>query len=168
MTEAADHHSLTSALTPVYFRLAIGQVGQVVQVGHRPGGANGYLGYLSPRIATAENWNMKRWLPTVLLAALVGIFAMFTTMVFAQQEQSGTRKVISRSSPIYPDLARRMQMSGTVRVEVVVAPSGTVKSTKAMGGSPLLLKAATDAIAKWKWSSSPQESTELIELNFHP
>jgi TonB family protein len=111
---------------------------------------------------------MKRWLPTVLLAALLGILAIFTTMVFAQQEQSGTRKVISRSSPIYPDLARRMQMSGTVRVEVVVAPSGTVKSTKAVGGSPLLLKAATDAIAKWKWSSSPQESTELIELNFRP
>ena len=111
---------------------------------------------------------MKRRFSKALLATVLGTFAVFSTMDFAQQEQSGTRKVISRSAPIYPDLARRMQMSGTVKVEVVVAPSGTVKSTKVVGGSPLLLKAATDAIAKWKWSSSPQESTELIELNFHP
>ena len=111
---------------------------------------------------------MQRWLSTVLLAGLLGIFAISATVVLGQQEPSGSRKVISRTLPIYPDLARRMQMRGTVKVEVVVAPNGTVKSTKPMGGNPLLLKAATDAIENWKWSSSPQESTELIELTFRP
>jgi membrane protein involved in colicin uptake len=53
-------------------------------------------------------------------------------------------------------------------VEVVVAPNGKVKSTHVIGGSPLLAKAAVDAIEKWKWVPAPQETKELIELNFHP
>jgi hypothetical protein len=37
-----------------------------------------------------------------------------------------------------------------------------------VGGSPVLAKAAVDAIEKWKWAPGPQETKELIELNFHP
>jgi hypothetical protein len=37
-----------------------------------------------------------------------------------------------------------------------------------MGGSPVLVKAAVDAIEKWKWAPAPQETKELIELTFQP
>ena len=86
----------------------------------------------------------------------------------AQDESPANRKVLNRVVPAYPDLARRMNLGGTVRVEAVVAPNGTLKSTHVIGGSPVLTKAAVDAIAKWKWAEAPQESKELIELNFHP
>ena len=75
---------------------------------------------------------------------------------------------MDRAVPVYPDLARKMQIRGTVRVEVVVAPNGKMKSSQVSGGSPLLAKAAVDAIEKWKWAPAPQETKELIELNFHP
>jgi TonB family protein len=61
-----------------------------------------------------------------------------------------------------------MQISGTVRVQAVVAPNGSVRFTQVVGGSPVLAKAAVDAIEKWKWNPAPQETKEVIELNFHP
>jgi outer membrane biosynthesis protein TonB len=51
-----------------------------------------------------------------------------------------------------------MQISGTVKVEAVVGPNGRVKSTKVIGGSPVLTKAALDAIGVWKWAGRIRHS----------
>jgi len=75
---------------------------------------------------------------------------------------------MSQVSPSYPELASKMQIRGTVRIEALVLPNGKVKSTQVVGGSPVLVKAAIDAIEKWKWQPAAQETKELIELNFHP
>jgi TonB family protein len=86
----------------------------------------------------------------------------------AEQPSEAGRKVINRVAPVYPELARKMQISGTVKVEAIVSANGKVKSTKVIGGSPVLTKAALDAIENWKWAATPSESKELIELSFHP
>jgi len=84
------------------------------------------------------------------------------------QSTETSRKVLTRRAPQYPDLARRMQISGTVKVEATVAPNGKVKSTKVIGGSPVLTQAAVDAVQYWKWAATSSESKELIELTFRP
>jgi outer membrane biosynthesis protein TonB len=61
-----------------------------------------------------------------------------------------------------------MQTRGTVKLEVVVAPNGKMKFTEVIGGSPVFAKAAVDAIEKWRWVPVPEETKELVELNFHP
>jgi TonB family protein len=71
-------------------------------------------------------------------------------------------------SPVYPDLARRLQMSGVVKLSATVAPDGSVKSTKPVGGNPVLIKAAQDAVTTWKYAPAPDETRELIELRFSP
>ncbi len=107
--------------------------------------------------------------PRIAIALLAGIIALSDPISVAQQDRPEVgRKLVSRVIPVYPDLARRLQLSGTVRVEAVVAPNGKVKSTHVVGGSPLLANAAVDAIEKWRWEPAPQESKELLELNFHP
>ena len=68
---------------------------------------------------------------------------------------------------MYPDIAKRMNLGGTVKVIAVVAADGEVKSVKPVGGSPVLLKAAEDAIAKWKFAPGA-ESNETVELHFNP
>ncbi len=104
---------------------------------------------------------------TVLLFTLGALLAV-EAPVSAQQSSETARKVVSRVQPIYPDLARKMQISGIVKVEATVAPDGKLKSTKVIGGSPVLTKAALDAIESWKWAPAPAESKQLIELSFHP
>lgn len=104
-------------------------------------------------------------------AFFVVAFIALTAMVAAQSSSStssGSRKVTERVAPTYPDLARRMHIQGTVKVEAVVRPNGTVKSTRVLGGSPVLVEAATDAVAKWKFEPGPDETTEIIQLTFAP
>lgn len=115
---------------------------------------------------------MRRRATTAFLALLLGA-AVFSPLVLAQdssvQEQTDTkRKVVNKVIPVYPDLARKMQIHGIVRVEVVIAPSGKVKMTHVIGGNPVLAQSAVGAIEQWKWTPAPQETQELVELSFHP
>src|SRR3569833_4376304 len=76
----------------------------------------------------------------------------------AQQETVSTRRILSRVLPSYPDLARSMRIDGTVKVLVAVAPNGRPRSTKVNGGHPLLARSATDAIEKWRWIPTNEET----------
>ena len=77
-----------------------------------------------------------------------------------------TRKVKSKVQPTYPAIARRMSITGTVKVQVVVAANGTVKTTKLVGGHPLLANAAIDAVKKWRFEAASEETTGVVEFKF--
>jgi TonB family protein len=101
----------------------------------------------------------------VALALSPGLFMETTT---AQAQDHAVRKVLSKIAPVYPELARRMHVSGTVKLEVVIRADGNVKSTKALGGNPVLILAATDAVRKWKFEATSEETTEIVQLAFEP
>lgn len=88
-------------------------------------------------------------------------------IAYSQQSSTDGRKLIRKVDPIYPEMARRMNIGGTVKVFAVVSPDGTVKSVQPVGGSPLLVEAAEAAIAQWKFAPASAESKELVELHFH-
>jgi protein TonB len=109
---------------------------------------------------------MRRFFPIALFAVLA---ALAVPRALAQQDHAeGTRKVVSKPEPAYPRLARRMGISGTVRIEAVVAPNGSVKSTSIIGGHPVLAQSAQDAVRKCKWEPASHETKEIVILNFHP
>jgi protein TonB len=83
-------------------------------------------------------------------------------------EDPGDRKVKYRVEPQYPEIARKLGLSGVVKLEVVVAPNGSVKETKVIGGHPILVNAAVDAVKKWKFESANAESTKPLEFKFQP
>jgi TonB family protein len=68
--------------------------------------------------------------------------------------------------PHYPEMAKKMNISGTVKVFAVVAPDGTVKAVEPVGGSPLLVQASQYAVKEWRFAPAAAESKELIELHF--
>jgi len=111
---------------------------------------------------------MRPHILAAVIAISLGVMVSSPPFSLAQEQPAGTRRIVDRVVPVYPDLARKMQIRGTVRVEVVVTPGGKAKITQVIGGNPLLAKAAVDAIEKWKWASAAQETKELVELNFHP
>lgn len=96
----------------------------------------------------------------IILALAV---ALFNGMAFGED---GDRKVRQRVSPQYPELARRINATGTVKLEVEVAPNGEVKAVKALGGHPLLIPAAEDAIRKWKYEPAKESTTTVVEFRF--
>jgi TonB family protein len=78
------------------------------------------------------------------------------------------RRIVRKAPATYPEVAKRMNLSGTVKVAAVVSPDGTVKSVEAVGGSPVLIQAAQTAIYKWKFAPAGAQSREIIELHFDP
>ena len=110
---------------------------------------------------------IKRRFSGALLAAVVGFVLLHPVSSHAQQDQI-TRKVKTKVSPAYPELARRMSIAGVVKVQVVVAPNGTVKNTKVVGGHPLLVTAAVDAVKKWRFEPAADETTGVVEFKFDP
>jgi TonB family protein len=78
------------------------------------------------------------------------------------------RKVKSRVAPSYPEIARKIGLRGTVRLQLLVAPNGEVKETKVIGGHPILVTAAVDAVKKWKFEPASGESTGTVEFRFDP
>jgi len=100
---------------------------------------------------------------------IVVAFALAMSLVAAQNAPgpaASERKVASRVAPNYPELAKKMHIHGTVKVEAVVRANGTVKSTRVLGGNPVLVDAAVEAVSKWKFESAPGETTEVVQLAF--
>jgi TonB family protein len=82
------------------------------------------------------------------------------------QEESIVRKVIARVQPVYPPIALRAHVTGTVKLVLIVTPEGTVKTVRTLGGSPLLVTAAEEAVKQWKFEPSKKESSEAVAVNF--
>jgi len=78
------------------------------------------------------------------------------------------RRAKSKVQPVYPELARKMNITGTVKVEVVVAPNGSVKEAKVVGGHPVLANAALDAVRKWRFEPATIESSGVVDFKFEP
>ena len=108
---------------------------------------------------------VRRILSFALLASLF-FLSIGTGIARADGDSDSGRKVKSKVAPIFPDLARRMRLSGAVKVEIVIAPNGSVKNTKVIGGHPLLVDPAVDAVKKWRFEPASEETTETIEFKF--
>lgn len=84
----------------------------------------------------------------------------------APAPQVSSRKVTLHVPPAYPELAKKMHVQGTVKIEAVVRANGLVRSTRVLGGNPVLIEAASDAVKKWKFEPGPGETTEVVQLSF--
>jgi TonB family protein len=103
----------------------------------------------------------------VLALLLIGVLAVRCVPGASGQEVLH-RKVRSKTTPPYPDLARRLKITGVVRVVVTVSANGAVKDVKLTGGNPVLANAALDAVKEWRFEPSTGESTGLVEFRFEP
>jgi len=102
----------------------------------------------------------------MFLLILITLGGTFPPAGFAQN--SVDRKVKSKVSPVYPEIARKMGLSGNVKLQLVVGTNGEVKETKVIGGHPILVNAAVDAVKKWKFETASAESTGTVEFRFDP
>jgi TonB family protein len=78
------------------------------------------------------------------------------------------RKLITRIEPEYPDALKKLYIGGAVRVEVVVAPNGSVKSVTLLGGNPILGQSTMKAMKLWKYAPAASEETFTVKLEFDP
>jgi TonB family protein len=102
-------------------------------------------------------------IPTAFLTVCLGV-----SLAQTQDSSKLERKVVQQTMPRYPEIARKMNLAGTVKLEAVVAPDGRVTSVRPMGGNPVLIQAAQDAVVHWKYAPAGGESRQVVQLYFNP
>jgi TonB family protein len=108
--------------------------------------------------------NVRR---TILWIGLltVGIGAFVSVARIGAQETTD-RKLIKKVDPVYPPLAGKMHLAGTVKLVVQIAAEGKVSSVHTVGGNPILAVAAEDAAKQWKYEAAAKESSAVVTLSF--
>ncbi len=106
----------------------------------------------------------------IRLAVTFGIAALLVIppAIFGQDSgaDAAKRKVRTKVTAAYPQLAKKMNVEGKVKIEVTITADGHVKDTRIVGGSPLLVGSAVNAVKQWKFEPAPKDSTEIIEFEF--
>ena len=103
---------------------------------------------------------------SILLLAAVLMLGSWPSLRAQTVDGEALRHVKMAVKPEYPALAKRMNLSGNVKVEVVIAPNGRVKRAHVVGGHPLLAIEAEKAALATIFEAAPQETTQIIEYHF--
>lgn len=107
-----------------------------------------------------------QWIRSSFFVGLLALF--FLVSSYSLLAQATARKVKNRVDPVYPELAKRNNIIGSARVELLVTPDGRVKDVKVLGGNPVLVQAVMAAVVKWKYEPAAEESSVIIKFDFNP
>lgn len=103
------------------------------------------------------------WAPLLAVVLMLGSWPLLR----AQSADGEARRHIKMEvKPEYPFLAKQMHLSGTVKVEGVIAPDGKVKRARVVGGHPVLGIEAEKAAQATIFEAGPRETTQIIEYHF--
>jgi YfiR/HmsC-like/Gram-negative bacterial TonB protein C-terminal len=86
----------------------------------------------------------------------------------SKSQVEGARRLEHSVPAEYPDIAKRMNLSGIAQVQALVKPDGTVKEVKILGGHPLLADSLARAVMQWKYQAGPKETVEIVKVGFGP
>ncbi len=80
--------------------------------------------------------------------------------------------VLEKVPPKYPDASLRAGTEGAVVLEVGIDALGVVQDVTVISGDPILAKAATDAVAQWKYKPYLLDGSAIdietqVTVNFH-
>ena len=111
---------------------------------------------------------LRKMIPGLLLSALFVLpqAGAFQMSIQIEASEAG-RKIKTRITPEYPELALKARITGTARVQMIVTPEGTVKDVKEIGGSPVLLGALVRAVKQWKYEPGPKETEVEVKAAFN-
>src|SRR2546427_412104 len=60
-------------------------------------------------------------------------------------------RVVRLVPPVYPSLASRARVTGTVILEAILTEDGTVDQIRVISGHPLLIDAAVNCVKRWRY-----------------
>ena len=87
----------------------------------------------------------------------------------AGEAQAGN--LIRKVDPIYPELAQRARIQGTVKFNAVIAKDGTMVNLQVMSGHPMLVQAALESVKTYLYkptllNGEPVEVMTTVDVDF--
>jgi len=122
-------------------------------------------------VALADRRLGSTWIIVVTLvgAILLLLAASMAGMVHdlhAQNKKPG-REVVRAVKPEYPAIVKNARIGGTVRMNAIVLPNGTVSRVQIVGGNPILADSAVKAVMKWRYAPASTQTSEEVVVNFN-
>ncbi|MGD0155870.1 MAG: energy transducer TonB [Terracidiphilus sp.] len=111
-------------------------------------------------VKRCAGWRKAR---KILLSAAV--FALAAGLALPARA-GDDRAVKSRVAPVYPEIAKRLKITGEVKLEALVNAEGKVKSVKAVSGNHMLGTAAEDAVRQWRFEPGDGDAVVVVAVNF--
>jgi TonB family protein len=102
------------------------------------------------------------------MAATCCFVAMALILAVANLPAQVNRRVLSNPEPPYPEVARRLRLSGVVKVQVTITADGKIKDAKITGGHPIFVNSVEQTLKDWKYAPAATETTTQLEFTFHP
>jgi TonB family protein len=86
-------------------------------------------------------------------------------------EEALKEYIFSKSPMIYPQLAKQMNVQGSVIMQVVISMEGKVKEVKVVSGAPQLQGTAVDSVRNWRFlpyldNGRPMEVESQVSIAF--
>jgi TonB family protein len=106
--------------------------------------------------------HMKRVIGSLSVAAL----CLSMCVAARADEPEAGRKIVKRVAVAYPAVAKKFNLSGTVKLMVTVGPDGAVTGIRTLGGNPMLAIAAEESVRQWKYEAGSKESKESVAVHF--
>jgi len=80
-------------------------------------------------------------------------------------------KLVRQPKPAYPPLAKQARIQGVVHLQAIISKDGTIQKLEVIGGHPLLVPAALEAVKQWVYqptllNGEPVEVITQIDVNF--
>lgn len=79
---------------------------------------------------------------------------------------SSSGSLLKLVQPEYPETLRKLKITGTVRLQVIISPEGTVESVTLLGGNPILGEAAIKAVKQWIYNPGHRRTAIEVTINF--
>ncbi len=121
---------------------------------------------LKSEVGSGRVSNGRRFLLTLSPLVMTVLLGAVPFVAQTQEQSTKERRLITRVEPEYPETLKRLYIGGVVRVEVEVEPNGVVKSTKLLGGSPILGQSTMKAIKQWRYAPAASDETLTVKVEF--
>lgn len=101
-------------------------------------------------------------LTTAILAALL----LLHPRAGSCADGDSHRKLLELVKPQYPELAKQMRVTGAIVLRITILPNGQVTEVQFEKGHPLLLRAAEEAVRRWRFAAAPDTTTQNVQVTF--
>jgi TonB family protein len=87
-------------------------------------------------------------------------------LLVVSEQNKAERTLLKRVEPVYPETLVTRGITGAVRLELTIAPNGSVGQVQLLGGNPILAEAAENAVKQWIYSAAPVSSRVEVTIPF--
>lgn len=88
------------------------------------------------------------------------------TLTIVDTSNTSERKLLTRVEPDYPETLKRLNIGGTVRLQVTISAKGNVERVELLGGNPILGESAIVAVRQWVYGTAHARSVAEVSIAF--